>query len=75
MTAEELTTLSDLYTVLNHDTPTSKADYIMTQKLQRRKGRLATTRAISAVYPHSAYTERRGSCKMASFSDVKLKSP
>ena len=23
----------------------------------------------------SAYTERRGSCKMASFSDVKLKAP
>ena len=29
MTAEELTTLSDLYTVLNHDTPTSKANYII----------------------------------------------
>ena len=29
MTAEEMATLCDLYAVLNHDTPASKADYIM----------------------------------------------
>ena len=27
------------------------------------------------ILAHSAYAERRGSCKMASFSDVKLKAP
>ena len=30
---------------------------------------------IIIIIIYSAYTERRGSCKMASFSDVKLKAP
>ena len=53
------------------------------QKVQLRQLKVAKTERETGnntcnqrcVYPHSAYTERRGSCKMASFSDVKLKAP
>ena len=55
--------------------------YTITYQRYRRQPKVAKTERGTGnntcdqryIYPYSAYTERRGSCKMASFSDVKLK--
>ena len=62
--------------ITTHNLPKTKI------KLQLRQPKVAKTETVTGnnagdqryyIYWHCAYVERRGSCKMASFSDVNLK--
>ena len=63
--------------LLHHNLPKTKTI------LQLRQSKVAKTETATGnntcdqcyILAHSAYAERRGSCKIASFSDVKLKVP
>ena len=57
-------------------TPQLTKDKLRQPKVKKTETATANnTCVISAIYQRCAYAERRGSCKMASFSDVKLKVP
>ena len=59
--------------LLHHNLPKMQLRQPKVAKTERATGN--NTCDQRSIYPHTAYTERRGSCKMASFSDVKLKAP
>ena len=59
--------------LLHHNLPKMKLKQPKVAKMERATGN--NTCHQRCIHPHSVYTERCGSCKMASFSDVKLKVP
>ena len=57
----------------HHNLPKTKMQLRQPKVAKTERGTGNNTCDQRCIYPYSVYTERRGSCKMTSFSDGKLK--